>query len=263
MNRDTGDAALAGRTILAVFAHPDDESLACGGTLARLSDAGAKVVLLCASRGERGSSHGPEFNDQLGKVRAVEMREAARALGIADLLLLDYPDGELMWTRVSGFYADIVMAIRRYAPVAVVTFGRDGLYWHPDHIAVHERTTAAVRSFGAEAPALYYVAMRPGVLRSVVDAAVARGWVAPSQGFWSISPEAFGFEAEPPTCVVDVKEWTVRKLFAIRCHRSQMGADDPFDQVDDEDARGWFGIEHFQRAPTDVSGEPILEHLGI
>src|SRR6185295_11531138 len=87
------DSDLAGRTVLAVFAHPDDESFACGGTLARLSDAGARVVLLCASRGRKGAVSDPALvpDGDLGRVRAEELREAARVLGVAEVMILDHP----------------------------------------------------------------------------------------------------------------------------------------------------------------------------
>jgi LmbE family N-acetylglucosaminyl deacetylase len=254
-------AALKGRTVLAVFAHPDDESIACGGTLARLAAAGACVVLVCASRGERGSTSGPVRDDALGDVRSREIRDAARALGLSAIVLLDYPDGDLRWARVSELHADLVAAIHRFAPAAVITFGMDGLYWHDDHIALHERTTTAVRSFGAAAPALYYVTMPAGTMRAVVDAARTRGWEPPARGFWSLEPDAFGLHAPPPTFVVDVADWVTRKLEAIRCHHTQMAAGHPFDDIADANARRWLGIEQFQRAPTDVSPEPVLEVL--
>jgi LmbE family N-acetylglucosaminyl deacetylase len=249
------------RTVLAVFAHPDDESLACGGTLARLADAGTRVVLVCASRGERGSLAGPVRDDALGHVRSQEITDAAKALGIATVIVLDHPDGDLRWAHVSLLHADIVMAIRRFAPAAVITFGEDGLYWHADHIAVHERTTTAVRSFGTGAPPLYYVTMRRGAMRAIVDLASARGWKPPPKGFWSVVPDAFGLHAEPPTIVVDVSDWVVRKLAAIRSHRTQMGDGHPFDQLDDADARRWLGVEQFQRAAAALPHDPVLELL--
>jgi len=160
--------ATSNRPVLAVFAHPDDESLACGGTLARLADAGVRVIVMCASRGERGSITGPARDDKLAQLRAMEAREAAAALGIAHLIMLDHPDGDLQWAHVSELHAEIVMAVRRYDPAAVITFGEDGLYWHLDHVGVHERTTTAVRSLGAGAPPLYYVTMPRGAMRAIV-----------------------------------------------------------------------------------------------
>src|SRR5512137_1049928 len=92
----------SGRTILVVFAHPDDESLACGGTIARLADAGARVVLLCASRGEKGSVSDPALvaQDDLGNVRVHELHAAAKVLGIAEVLIFEHPDGDLRWADV-------------------------------------------------------------------------------------------------------------------------------------------------------------------
>lgn len=143
---------LDGQVVLAVFAHPDDESLACGGTLAKLAAAGARVVVMCASHGERGSDIGPVRNDALGRERAVEMREAAEALGVAELRLLSHPDGDLRWAAVTDFNADIVLFLRRHPQASVITFGEDGLYWHADHIGVYERVLTAVTSLGTVAP---------------------------------------------------------------------------------------------------------------
>src|SRR5258705_11676612 len=136
---------LAGRTVLGIFAHPDDESLAGGGTLARLSDAGARVIVVCASRGEAGSISDPALvpDGDLGGVRARELREAAAVLGVAEAIVLDHPDGDLRWHGVPELLAEILMLIERYRPDAVITFAEDGLYWHLDHIGGHERTYTA------------------------------------------------------------------------------------------------------------------------
>ena len=253
---------LAGRTVLAVFAHPDDESIACGGTLARMSDEGAHVVLVCASRGERGSLAGPTPDDDLAKTRSHELRDAAAILGVAEVLIFDHPDGDLRWAHVSELHAQLLMTVRHYSPDAVITFGEDGLYWHVDHIGVHERTTTALLSLGPAAPPLYFVTMPRGIMRAVVDAATARGWTSPPNGFWSLAPEAFGDAAAPPSVVVHVEDWVPKKLAAIRCHRSQMGAGHPFASVETAEARRWLGTEYFRRASVLDRGGRLLEDMG-
>ena len=256
-------ASLAGRTALAIFAHPDDESLACGGTLARLSDAGVRVVLVCATRGERGGTVDPALvpDGDLGHVRSNELRQAANVLGIAEVVMLQYRDGELRSFVADPLHDDIVAVIRSYRPEIVITFAEDGLYWHLDHIGVHERTYDAVTSLGADAPALYYVTMPPGVMREVAHTAVAKGPNPPESNFWGIAPEAFGLKAGPPTLIVDVRDWASRKLAALRCHRTQIGPDNPLSRLEPDDARRWLGVEHFRRAAVG-SGETMLEHIG-
>jgi N-acetyl-1-D-myo-inositol-2-amino-2-deoxy-alpha-D-glucopyranoside deacetylase len=248
-------------TVLAVFAHPDDESLACGGTLARLASENARTVLFCASRGERGAATGPARDDALADRRSRELRCAAEALGIRDLLLFNHPDGDLRWAEVGAFLAEIVMAVQRFRPSAVITFGEDGLYWHLDHVGVYERTTAAIRLLGADAPPLYYVTMARNAMPAIVGNAKARGWMAPPKGFWSLAPESFGLAAEEASVIIDVSPWAEQKLAAIRCHRTQTAADDPFGMLTAEQARQWLGIEHFHRAPTETRMPPFLEQL--
>jgi len=252
----------SGRTILAVFAHPDDESLACGGTLARLADAGVRVVLLCASRGESGSVTDTALvaSRDLAHVRSDELREAARMLGIAEVLIGDHPDGDLRWADVPELHNEIVTAIARYQPDGVITFAEDGLYWHLDHIGVHERTYTAVRSLGADAPPLYYVTIPKGLMREVVEA--AGGTAFKDTKFWGIEADAFGEAAKPPTFAIDVRDWVPRKLAALSCHRTQMGPSHPFARIDEHQARRLLGHEHFRRAPTESRWESIIEQMG-
>jgi N-acetylglucosamine malate deacetylase 2 len=261
------DRTLSGRSILAVFAHPDDESLACGGTLARLSDAGVRVVLLCATRGERGTGtdHAPEHGEAPGRTRTNELHAAARLLGISDVLIFDHPDGNLRWADEPELTREIAAAMDACRPDAVITFDSDGLYWHADHVGVHERTRAAAQTLGAAAPPLYYVTMRPGTMREIAEAAARDGWTAPTEGVWSIAPDAFGVPLEPPSFTVDVEAWVPRKIQALACHRSQFRDDNPFARLSPADARRLLGTEYFRRSPKNVRtsafervGEPLV-----
>ena len=256
MNFSTG--VLRGQSLLAVFAHPDDESLACGGLLAWCAELGARVSILCATRGEMGRGSGSD----LSLVRTHELEAAARTLGVSDVLVLDYEDGMLPWVEPATLEADIRNATIRLRPDVVITFGEDGLYWHPDHIAIHERTTAAVAALGDTAPALYYVTMAPGRMRAVIDTVAAR--IPPRRAPYSIlgvsDADAFGAAIVPPTLTIDVHAYAVRKLAALRCHRTQL-ADDALDLLSDEEACGLLGLEHFRPAEVGLRGETFIERL--
>ncbi|HSH83279.1 MAG TPA: PIG-L family deacetylase, partial [Herpetosiphonaceae bacterium] len=133
--------------LLAVFAHPDDETLGAGSTLARYAAEGTEVHLVTATRGERGWQGNPADNpgmDVLGELRTRELYEAACVLGIRDVAFLDYVDGNLDQADPAEATGKIVSHLRRVRPQVVVTFGPDGSYGHPDHIAISQLTTAAV-----------------------------------------------------------------------------------------------------------------------
>src|SRR5215471_2845435 len=137
--------------LMAVLAHPDDESLGVGGTLAKYASEGAEVFLVTATRGEGGRYRGFGPDDPhypgpsaLAIIRETELRAAAAALGIREVSLLDYRDQHLDRANPREAIAAIVRHIRRVQPHVVVTFGPDGAYRHPDHIAISQFTTAAV-----------------------------------------------------------------------------------------------------------------------
>ena len=254
----------AGRSLLAVFAHPDDESLACGGLLAWCSASGARVSLLCATRGERGRG---ADETAIARIRAAELDLAAAALGIGEVFLLDYPDGELQWVddgpRRGELTADILNTIRLVDADVVVTFGEDGLYWHPDHIAVHQRTTVAVGALGGEAPVLYYVTLPQHAIRTLVDFAVEQSSTdAASDVFGIADPDAFGTLASPPTLVIDAGEFAARKIAALRCHRSQLG-EGALTVISDTDAARLLRIEHLRRAPIESNRPAFIEQLAV
>ena len=133
--------------LMCVFAHPDDESFAFGGTLALYAAQGIEVSLVSATRGERGWAGDPTARPdppELGRLREAELSAAAGVLGARRPTFFDYPDGELDRADPSEVIAKLVAALRRDRPDVVVTFGPDGAYGHPDHIAVSRHTTAAV-----------------------------------------------------------------------------------------------------------------------
>ena len=252
---------LSGSSLLAVFAHPDDESLACGGLLARCAECGVRVSLLCLTHGEHGPGHDRE---RLRDTRAGELGDAARVLGIRDLVLLDHEDGMLPWIDGAWLEADILGAIRRFQAHVVVTFDEDGLYWHPDHIAVHERTTAAVAGLGTAGPALRYVSMPAGAMRAIVDAAsndLECAAEPPRRILGVADADAFGSMAPAPTLVVEAGEFAGRKLAALRCHRTQLDGS-ALEHLSERDAARLLGTEHYRRAEVGSRDDVFIERFG-
>ena len=133
--------------LLCVLAHPDDESLGNGGVLAKYAAEGVETYLVTATRGERGwlgnskEYPGPEA---LGRVREAELYAAAEVLGIRRVEFLDYLDGDLDQAQPAEVIARIAEHVRQIKPQVVITFGPDGGYGHPDHIAISQFTSAAV-----------------------------------------------------------------------------------------------------------------------
>lgn len=133
--------------LLAVFAHPDDESMGIGGTLAKYSAEGAGTYLVCATRGERGWFGDEESNpgfERLAEIRTKELEAAGKVLGLKEISFLNYIDGDLDQANPGEAIGRIAAHIRRIKPQVVVTFSHDGNYGHPDHIAISQFTNAAV-----------------------------------------------------------------------------------------------------------------------
>lgn len=133
--------------LLLVLAHPDDESLGNGGVIAKYAAEGVKTYLVTATRGERGWFSDPKEYpgaDELGRIREGELHAAARTLGLDEVNFLDYYDGEFDQADHGEVVEKIVGHIRRIRPQVVITFDQNGLYGHPDHIAICRFTTAAI-----------------------------------------------------------------------------------------------------------------------
>ena len=144
--RETGiEHAVRPPRILAVFAHPDDESFCAGGTLAKHAADGAEIMVVSATRGEAGQIHDVRAATRhtLGQVRERELRLACARLGIRHAVCLDYGDGTLKDVALEALTRDIVRIVREFQPNVVITFGPDGAYGHPDHVAIGAATTTA------------------------------------------------------------------------------------------------------------------------
>lgn len=118
---------------LAVYAHPDDETFGLGAVLAALVDAGTAVEGLCFTRGEASTLGRADGPGDLGDVRAAELDDAARVLGLPRYELLAYPDGRLTETPVADLAAHVVSAARRQRSELLVVFDDGGVTGHPDH----------------------------------------------------------------------------------------------------------------------------------
>jgi len=187
---------------LAVYAHPDDAEVACGGTLARWSAAGASVHLVIACRGDKGTLEEGRDPDELARARAEEVAAGADALGIAAYEMLGYPDGEL--EDSAELRASLVGVIRRLRPDAVVCpdptaafFGRTYIN-HRDHRVVGWATLDAV------APAAWSPLYFP---ESGPPHRVAEVYLS-----GSLEPDVY----------VDVEPALAAKAAALRCHETQL-----------------------------------------
>ena len=244
---------MAGGRLLAVLAHPDDETYRAGGTLALLARRGVRVWVLCATRGERGvPGLSPE---QAGRVRQAELECACRALGIEPPRFLGYLDGDLQRVDDDQAIEQVVRVVREVRPQVLLTWSPDGLSGHPDHIAVSRwagkafwraADPAADPEHGAEGLSPHAVA---GLYHIVLPRSLA---------------EALGMTHlhavldEAVTLTVDVSAAWEAKMAAIRCHRTQMDGS-PILRAPLEKQRLFLGTEYFRLAaarPDLLSGPP-------
>lgn len=197
-------------TLLAVTAHPDDESFGPGGTLARCAARGVRVVLLCATRGEAGKAGDPPLctREELPRVREAELRRAAAVLGIAEVRFLDYVDGRVDRVDAGEAVERIARHMEELGPETVLTLPPGGVSGHPDHRAVSRFATRAFflarRRRGDGLPgALYYWTLAAERIRDITGTAPFHPLDAAR------------------TAVVDVTASLDRKIEAVACHRTQ------------------------------------------
>jgi LmbE family N-acetylglucosaminyl deacetylase len=236
-----------------------------GGILAKYAAEGVLTSLVVATRGERGWQGAPEDNpglEALGKLREAELAAAAEVLGLSAVHYLDYVDGDLDQADPAEAIGKIVTHVRRIRPSVVVTFGPDGAYGHPDHIAISQFTTAALICAADTAysdpaglpayrvPKLYYFVDEVGVWEQLepylggkigmtVDG-VWRGMVAWSA--WEI------------TTRIDAEAYWRQVITAVHCHHSQLATLPSLDELPDElNAQIW-GRPTLYRAYSLVNG---------
>jgi N-acetylglucosamine malate deacetylase 2 len=199
--------------ILFIFAHPDDESFSGVGTAMKYAAAGARTVLVTATRGERGKTGDPPVcaPEELGARREQELREAARITGFDELHLLDYRDRELPDAAPDEMRQTLVTLIRRYRPSIVITFDPNGFNVHLDHVAISRFTSDAIAA--ATDPRWRPEAGDPHAVARLV-------WTPPFPP-WEAATFARLGDQPGADFVIDTSLWRERKAAALRAHRSQ------------------------------------------
>jgi len=260
---------LTDKKLLAIFAHPDDEAIMMGGTLAHYAKLGVSVNLLCATRGEWGTISDDRLatRENLAQVREKELRDACEILGANLLGFLDCPDGNINNTDWQEIEEKIVRAIRIVRPQVIVTFGLDGLYGHPDHIAVSMLTSDAFKSaadanrfahqleegLGSfQASKLYFAQYPDFLMRQLFSNVLANHDAA---HLWGFQPENFGVSAYDITTILNVAETLPLKMKAIKAHQTQFAPDNIFSLADEETAQKFLCREYFRLVSPMFSGD--------
>ena len=272
------------RRLLLVHAHPDDETIGTGATMARYAAQGVAVTLVTCTLGEEGEVLVPELEhlaadreDGLGQHRVGELAAAMEALRVTDSRFLGgpgrYRDSGMMGTpaneRPDCFWrADLDQAVRELVgivretrPQVVVTYDSNGGYGHPDHIQAHRVTVAAYDAAADPAYApeigepwqaskLYWTAVPRSFLQAGIDLMREAG----ETGFFGVDKAEdlpFGVPDEDITTEVDAGDQLEAKVAAMRAHKTQIAVDGPFFALADNIGQRAFGIEHFILARGD------------
>jgi len=250
---------------MCILAHPDDETLGLGSTLAKYAAEGVQTYLLSATRGERGWHDVPPQNPglaEMGRIREQELRAAAGILGVHEVCFLNYVDGDLDQATAGEAIAQIVAHVRRVRPQVVITFAPDGAYGHPDHIAISQFTAAALvaaadatytdvaNTRDAHRVSKFYYFVETGELAALYDELVGGlsmevdGQIRQFVGWpeWSITTEIDG----------DAHWRDV--LRAIGCHKTQRSTLGTIEEAMEAHHHTLVGMRHYYRAYSLVNG---------
>ncbi len=254
-------------TLVCFHAHPDDESIATGGTIARASQLGHRVVLVLATRGEHGESPADLADGEtLADRRAAEAEKSAVALGIQRVEFLGYHDsGMTGWDQNAhdGAFmnAPIEEAAERLANILIeenastlTTYDWHGNYGHPDHIQVHRVGHRAAEL--ANTPHVYEATMNRDAMVAFMEAARNAGADLETEFDPNDTDDGipFGMSEAELTTKVDVSAFIEQKRNSMKCHASQITDSSFFLQMPDDVFRFAFGTEWFIRhgAPSGV-----------
>lgn len=202
--------------VIFVFAHPDDESFSSGGTIAMLSKKGVTIKLITATKGEAGQIGSPPVckKEELGKCRELELKKAAKILGISEIFFLKYKDGELPKISIKVLGEEVFEILKKENPDVVITFNREGGSKHPDHIRISKVTTFAFQKYIEVAKKhvkLYFNAVPRTLVRKLEKDGMAY--------------TAFGKVNGTPnhliSTVIDIEDTIEIKIKALKAHKSQ------------------------------------------
>jgi LmbE family N-acetylglucosaminyl deacetylase len=242
--------------LMCVLAHPDDESLGVGGALAKSAAEGVETYVVTATRGERGRSgrEEPLTPEEVGQLRHAELLAAAKELEVREVRLLGYCDAELDRAEPREAIGRITDHIERVKPDVVLTFGPDGAYGHPDHIAISQFTTAAVSAARHAVSKLYYIAWR------------ADKWAAYQSVLKRLVIQVDGVERQATpwpdwavTTRIDTSAVVDQVWRAVSCHQTQMGVYRQLGDLSAEHHRSLWGSQEFYRAFSLVNGGRAVE----
>ncbi|MCC7448157.1 MAG: PIG-L family deacetylase [Anaerolineae bacterium] len=255
--------------LMCVFAHPDDETLGTGGTLAKYAAEGVETHLVTATRGERGW-HTAQDNpglEALGKLREAELHAAARILGLKEVNFLDYIDGDLDKANPAEAIGKIVAHVRRVRPQVVITFSADGTYGHPDHIAISQFTTAAIvraadaayHDSAGQPPhtvsKLYYMVENQETIDQFI--AAFGDIIMPVDG---VNRSVIVWPDWAITTWLNTNEYAATVYQAILCHKTQFPSLRGVEQLSKERQQAILNAQTYYRAFSLVNGGRTVEH---
>jgi len=236
------------RTLLGVWAHPDDEAYCSSGLMGRVRDHGGRVVVVTATRGERGTAD-PEAwpPERLGRLRETELRSSLAEADVHEHQWLSHRDGELADVSPSRGAAEIAWIIEAVRPDVIVTFGPEGMTGHSDHRVISAWTTAAWRRAGARSE-LWYATLTPEFHHEW-------GELNDRVGLWTAEPPVTR-SSELAAHVRLSGRHLARKHRALRAHASQTRTLE--DLVGSETYRRWWSHEYFVAAGTAERTIPVV-----